>query len=212
MGSMSRFAGSPTVQTLAIMLVVFVVQETTKLLGLLRFSQVLFVLGPMFPVRPWSLVTSIYAHGGPIHLLSNALLLALVGLIVEQSTTRFRYHAFFITTGALAGISEVIVSGLIGQSTGVLGASGAILALLGYLIAGNSVSGSILDRLKLQRHTQVAVFTVLAIVVTIVTSAPGVALIAHFTGFLLGLLAGRAGVLEVNESRERTQVTSGPHG
>lgn len=209
---MSRLAGSPTVQTLAVMTAVFVVQELTKFIGLLKLSQFLFVLGPTFPVRPWSLVTSIYAHGSIPHLLSNALLLVLVGLIVEQSTTRFRYHAFFITTGALAGLSEVIVSGLVGHSTGVLGASGAILALLGYLVAGNPVSSSILDKFKLGRRVQLAIFAVLAIVVTLLTSAPGVALIAHFTGFLLGLLAGRAGVLDVREPRDRTQVTSGPHG
>jgi membrane associated rhomboid family serine protease len=209
---MGRLTGSPTVQTLAIMLVVFIVNEATKLLGLLGLSQFLFVLGPTFPVRPWSLVTSIYAHAGPAHLLSNALLLALVGLIVEQSTTRFRYHAFFITTGALAGVSEVVISGFVGQPTGVLGASGAIFALLGYLIAGNPVSSSMLDRLKLGRRAQLAIFAVLAVVVTLLTSAPGVALVAHFTGFLLGLLAGRIGLLAVGEPQDRTQVTSRPPG
>jgi membrane associated rhomboid family serine protease len=209
---MGRLTGSPTVQTLAIMLVVFIVNEATKLLGLLGLSRFLFVLGPTFPVRPWSLVTSIYAHAGPAHLLSNALLLALVGLIVEQSTTRFRYHAFFITTGALAGVSEVITSGFIGRSAGVLGASGAIFALLGYLIAGNPVSSSMLDRLKLGRRAQLAIFAVLAVVVTLLTSAPGVALVAHFTGFLLGLLAGRTGLLAVGEPQDRTQVTSRPPG
>jgi membrane associated rhomboid family serine protease len=209
---MGRLTGSPTVQTLIIMLVVFVVNEATKLLGLLGLSQFLFVLGPTFPVRPWSLVTSIYAHAGPAHLLSNALLLALVGLIVEQSTTRFRYHAFFITTGALAGVSEVVISGFVGRPTGVLGASGAIFALLGYLIAGNPVSSSMLDRLKLGRRAQLAIFAVLAVVVTLLTSAPGVALVAHFTGFLLGLLAGRIGLLAVGEPQDRTQVTSRPPG
>jgi membrane associated rhomboid family serine protease len=209
---MGRLTESPTVQTLIIMLVVFIVNEATKLLGLLSLSRFLFVLGPTFPVRPWSLVTSIYAHAGPAHLLSNALLLALVGLIVEQSTTRFRYHAFFITTGALAGVSEVVISGFVGRPTGVLGASGAIFALLGYLIAGNPVSSSMLDRLKLGRRAQLAIFAVLAVVVTLLTSAPGVALVAHFTGFLLGLLAGRIGLLAVGEPQDRTQVTSRPPG
>ena len=38
-------------------------------------------------------------------------------------------------------------------------------------------------------------FAVLAAVVTLATAAPGVALVAHFTGFLVGLLAGRARLL-----------------
>ncbi|HET7325178.1 MAG TPA: rhomboid family intramembrane serine protease [Halococcus sp.] len=201
---MGRLAGSPTVQTLSVMVVVFVFQQATALVGLMGFF---FVLGPTFPLRPWSLVTSIYAHGGALHLLSNALMLALVGLIIEQSTTRVRYHAFFITTGVLSGLAQVILTG--GR---VLGASAAIFALLGYLVASNAVSSSVLDRLRLSQRAQLAVFAVLAVVVTLFTGAPGVALVAHFTGFLLGLLTGRLGVLEVREPRDRTQVTSGPPG
>jgi membrane associated rhomboid family serine protease len=205
---MGRLTGSPTVQTLVVMLAVFVVNEATKLVGLLGLSQFLFVLGPTFPVRPWSLVTSVYAHAGPAHLLSNAVMLALVGLMVEQSTNRLRYHAFFITTGVLSGLSQVILI----PGSRVLGASGAIFALLGYLVAGNPVSSSVLDTLRLGRRAQVAIFAVLAVVVTFLTGAPGVALVAHFTGFLLGLIAGRTGVLAVREPRDRTQVTSGPPG
>lgn len=204
---MGRLAGSPTVQTLAIMAVVFVVNEATKLLGLLGLSQFLFVLGPTFPVRPWSLITSVYAHAGPAHLVSNAIMLALVGLIVERSTTWLRYHVFFITTGVLAGLAQVMLTG-----RGVLGASGAIFALLGYVVAGNPVSGSVLDVLRLGRRAQIVLFAVLAIVITVLTGAPGVALVAHFTGFLLGLLAGRMGLLAVDEPRDRTQVTSRPPG
>jgi hypothetical protein len=38
---------------------------------------------------------------------------------------------------------------------------------------------------------------VLAGGVTLLTAAPGVALVAHFSGFALGLLAGRARLLRV---------------
>ena len=205
---MGRLAGSPTVQTLAIMAVVFVVNEATKLLGLLGLSQFLFVLGPTFPLRPWSLMTSVYAHAGPAHLVGNAIMLVLVGLIVERSTTWFRYHVFFVTTGVLAGLAQVLLL----PGSRVLGASGAIFALLGYVVTGNPVSGSVLDVLRLSRRVQIALFAVLAVVVTVLTGAPGVALVAHFTGFLLGLLAGRMGLLAVGEPRDRTQVTSGPPG
>lgn len=195
-------------QTLLVMLVVFVVNEATKLVGLLGLSQFLFVLGPTFPVRPWSLVTSVYAHAGPAHLLSNALMLALVGLMVEPFTSRLRYHTFFITTGMLSGLAQVLLL----PGSRVLGASGAIFAFLGYLVAGNPVSNSLLDGFRLSQRAQLAVFAVLAVVVTVLTGAPGVALLAHFTGFLLGLLAGRARILRVREPRDRTQVTSGPPG
>jgi membrane associated rhomboid family serine protease len=203
---MGRLAGSPTVQTLAIMAVVFVVQALLRPFRILHTT--VFVLGPTFPVRPWSLVTSVYAHANLTHLVSNAVMLALVGLIVERSTTWFRYHVFFITTGVLAGLAQVIVL----PGSRVLGASGAIFALLGYVAAGNRVSGSVLDVLRLGRRAQITLFAALAVVVTVVTGSPGVALLAHFTGFLLGLLAGRMGLLAAGEPRDRTQVTSEPPG
>ncbi|WP_049902683.1 rhomboid family intramembrane serine protease [Halococcus agarilyticus] len=203
---MGRLAGSPTVQTLAIMAVVFAVQTLLRPFRILHTT--LFVLGPTFPVRPWSLVTSVYAHGSLEHLIGNAVMLALVGLIVERSTTGFRYHAFFITTGVLAGLAQVIFL----PGSRVLGASGAIFALLGYVAASNRVSGSVLDVLRLGRRAQIAIFVVLAVVVTVLTGSLQVALVAHFTGFLLGLLAGRMGLLAVGEPRDRTQVTSGPPG
>lgn len=202
---MGRLAESPTVQTLVIMLGVFVVQQVAALVGLMGF---LFVLGPTFPLRPWSLVTSVYAHGGLPHLLSNALMLALVGLVVESFTSSVRYHAFFITTGVLSGLAQVLLL----PGSQVLGASGAIFAFLGYLVAGNPVSSSVLDSLRLSGRAQLAIFAALAVVVTALTGAPGIALVAHFTGFLLGLLAGRMGMLRVRDPRGQTQVTSGPPG
>lgn len=186
--------GSPTVETLVVFATVFAVQAVTSLLGLMAF---LFVLAPPVAIRPWTLVTSVYAHGGIGHLLANSLALLVFGLLVERRTTRVRFHAFFVATGVLAGVAQIILGGVVGPPRGVLGASGAIFALLGYLLAGNVVSATLLDRIRLSARAQFLVFALLAAVVTLATGAPGVALIAHFTGLVLGLLAGRADVLDV---------------
>ncbi|EMA53977.1 rhomboid family intramembrane serine protease [Halococcus thailandensis] len=202
---MARLGGSPTVQTLAVMAVVFLGQQVAGLIGAMGFF---FVLGPTVPLRPWTLLTSIYAHGSLPHLLGNAAMLVLVGLIVESFTSTARYHAFFVATGALSGLAQITLL----PGSRVLGASGAIFAFLGYLVAANPVSSSVLDVLRLRRRTQLALFALLAVVVTLLTGAPGVALVAHFTGFLLGLLAGRLGVLGTSRRRGQTQHTSGPPG
>lgn len=179
---------SPTFETLVLMGVTFLLQRAAALVGL---ATTLFVLTPAFPAVPWTVVTSVYAHAGLLHLLSNAVTLALVGLLVEQSTTRPRFHAFFVATGALSGLAQVTLT-----SGGVLGASGAVFALIGYLLTANPVSAALFDRVRLSRRVQFALFAVLAAVVTLATGAPGVALVAHFTGFGLGLLAGRVRLLE----------------
>ncbi|MFC6905214.1 rhomboid family intramembrane serine protease [Halalkalicoccus tibetensis] len=196
---MSR-RGNPTIETLFVMGIVFLLQTAVDIVGLMTF---LFVLAPPVDVRPWTLVTSVYAHGGLGHLLSNALALLIFGLLVERRTSRARFHAFFVTTGMLAGVAQITLGGLAGPAQGVLGASGAIFALMGYVLAGNVVSATLLDRVRLSRRMQFVLAVVLAAVVTLATGAPGVALIAHFTGLVLGLVAGRAGLLDVRNGSHK---------
>ena len=181
---------SPTLETLAVFAVVFVVQQLVQMVSRqLMFG--LFVLAPPIEVRPWTLLASVYAHAGLGHLLSNALVLVLVGFAVERVTTRWRFHAFFAGVGIAAGVAQVGVSGLVGPGSAVLGASGAVFGLLGYLLTGNPMTDAVLGWLPLSGRARIVLLLVLASGVTLLTAAPGVALVAHFTGFVLGLLAGR---------------------
>lgn len=148
--------------------------------------------------RPWTLVTSVYAHGGVGHLLANAVALAVVGIPLERVTTRFRFHAFVLATGALAGLSEVAVGALLGGSVAVIGASGAVLALYGYALTGNALAGGLLSRLDLGPRGAIVGLVAVALLVTLITAGPGVALVAHFTGFALGVVAGRRRVLHAD--------------
>ena len=196
---MSSLPRSPTLETLAAFAVVYVFQRLTALAGIAAF---LFVLSAPVTVAPWTVVTSVYAHANLTHLLGNAIALAIVGPLVARRTTRLRFHLFFVTTGAAAGIAEVWFGGLLGARA-VLGASGAVFALLGYLLAGNRVSAALFDRIQVSPRLQLAVFVVVAVVVTIATGGPGVALVAHFTGFVLGLIAGRLRLLSVTDRNRR---------
>jgi len=188
--------GSPTVQTLTIFLVVFAAQSLVGLLSE-RLAFGLFVLAPPISVRPWTLLVSVYAHAGLTHLVSNAVVLLLVGFAVERVTTAWRYHVFFASVGMVAGLSQVVASGVFGRPSAVLGASGAVFGLVGYLLAGNPVTDAVLGWLPLSGRARIALLLILAAGVTMLTAAPGVALVAHFSGFALGLLAGRARVLRV---------------
>ncbi len=186
--------GSPTVQTLAVFLVVFAVQQAVGFVSQ-RLAFGLFVLAPPISVRPWTLLASVYAHASVPHLVSNAVVLLLVGFAVERVTTAWRYHVFFAGVGMAAGLAQVVVSGLVGGATAVLGASGAVFGLVGYLLAGNPVTDTVLRWLPLSGRARIALLLVLAVGVTMLTAGPGVALVAHFAGFALGLLAGRVRLL-----------------
>lgn len=183
---------SPTLTTLALFVVVLLLQSVASVGGALAG---LFVLSPPITARPWTLVTSVYAHAGVGHLLANAVALLLPGLLLERQTTAVRFHAFFVTAGALSGVAEVTIGSLVGTPTGVLGASGAVLAVIGYVVAGNRLTDAAVGGIAVPERVKVAVLAVVAIAVTLATGAPGVALIAHFTGLFAGLFAGRAHLL-----------------
>jgi membrane associated rhomboid family serine protease len=202
---MARATWSPVLETLALFLIVFALQGLAYVIGAAGLMTGLFVLSPPIEARPWTIVTSVYAHGSLGHLVSNSVGLIVFGWPIARVTTRLRFHTFFVVTGALAGISQVVVAG--GAEVGVLGASGAVFGLMGYLIAGNRLSDGIAGLIEVPTWLTAVVFLVLAAVITIATAAPGVALIAHFTGFLLGLIAGRAGALKPRSSRKADEQT-----
>jgi len=182
-----------TLETLGIVLLVGAVQAVLGVVGLAG----LFALSTPLSVAPWTVITGVYAHGSVGHLLANALALLAVGPLVERRTTRARFHAFVVTTGALAGVAQVTVGGLLGPPAAVLGISGAVFALGGYLLAGNVVSATLFDRLRLSPRAQFLLFGLVAVALTATTAAPGVALVAHATGAFCGLVAGRVGLLDV---------------
>ncbi|TYL38177.1 rhomboid family intramembrane serine protease [Natronococcus pandeyae] len=205
-------SGGPLIDLLVIFVVVYVLQAVAAAAGAMIG---LFVLAPPLADNPWTIVTSVYAHAGLGHLLSNSVALVLFGWPVARATTRLRFHTFVLLTGALAGVSQIVLTGVFASlpfmgvtpTEGVLGASGAVFALLGYLIASNRLSSVIASVVDVPRWVTWAIFFVLAVIVTLATAQPGVALIAHFSGFLVGLLAGRAGVLETRSQRSRNAST-----
>lgn len=186
-----RWPRSPTVDLLGVFAAVFVAQRVGGVVGIEIGS---FALAAPF-ARPWTLVTSVYAHASVAHLLANAVALVVVGFALEQFTTRARFHGFVLVTGALAGLAQVLVGRLVGQPTAVLGASGAILALYGYVLAGNPLTGGVLARVDVGYRGRFLLLLLVAVVVTVATAGPGVAIVAHFAGVVLGAVAGRLHVL-----------------
>ncbi|WP_415378987.1 rhomboid family intramembrane serine protease [Halosimplex sp. TS25] len=182
---------SPTLTLVGVIVVVFLVQRAVAFLQL----PLAFALSAPVGRQPWTVVTSVYAHVSVGHLVANVVVLVLVGLYLERQTSRLRFHAFFLATGALSGLTQVWVSDLVGPGVAVLGASGGIAGLVGYLLAGNRMSDTILDRTPLSPRAQLVIFVVVAGGITVATAGRGVALVAHFTGLLIGLLAGRAHLL-----------------
>lgn len=198
---MARASGGAVFELLAVFVLVYALQLVSAFAGLVGS---LFVLSPPVSEHPWTVVTSIYAHNGLGHLVSNGIALLIFGWPVARATTRVRFHLFVIVSGSLAGLTQILVTDV----AGVLGASGAVFALLGYLLAGNRLSSSLASLVEIPTWLALTVFVIIAAIVTLATASPGVALIAHFIGLMVGLLAGRIGVLDPG-SRRRASPASG---
>jgi membrane associated rhomboid family serine protease len=79
-----------------------------------------------------TLFTSMFMHGGLLHIAGNMLFLFIFGDNVEDAMGHARYLIFYLLCGMLAGLSHVVSTFFLGQSLLIpsLGASGAISAVL----------------------------------------------------------------------------------
>jgi membrane associated rhomboid family serine protease len=76
-----------------------------------------------------TIITSMFMHGGWLHIIFNMLFLWIFGNNVEDSMGRVRYTLFYLLGGIAAGVTQVAVSP--DSQTPLVGASGAIAAVLG---------------------------------------------------------------------------------
>jgi len=79
-----------------------------------------------------TLFTSMFLHGGLLHLGGNMLFLYIFGDNVEDAMGHAGYLVFYLLCGMLAGLSHVFSTALLGQNLLIpsLGASGAISGVL----------------------------------------------------------------------------------
>ena len=79
--------------------------------------------------RPWTPVTSMFLHRDPLQFGANMLMLWLCGENLEDRTGRARMVAFYLLSGALAGLAHAAAHAA--SWTPAVGASGAVAGVLG---------------------------------------------------------------------------------
>jgi membrane associated rhomboid family serine protease len=86
---------------------------------------------PPATLIPWwaTLVTSLFVHGGWLHLAFNMLYLWIFGNNVEDVMGRSRFIAFYLVCGMVATTAQVLVDPR--SVVPIIGASGAIAGVLG---------------------------------------------------------------------------------
>jgi hypothetical protein len=139
-GFLGYFRGNVSYLLLAIMVIVYVLEFVVLFtLGGSAFRDI-FVLTSQNPLYVWTWVTSVFSHSPATfwHIFGNGIVLFFFGPVVEQRIGSRRFTALFLITGMAAGLAQIAFGLLIGNPvSGVLGASGAIMAILGVLTVLN---------------------------------------------------------------------------
>jgi membrane associated rhomboid family serine protease len=148
-----------------------------------------FDLGALFPPaiaqggQYWRLITVMFLHANLLHIALNGYALWLFGRFVEDTFGRVRFLAIYFVTGFLAAATSYTF-GPVAQ-LGV-GASGAIVGLLGAFIAYNFRR----RHMTLARGNLRWALMIIALNVLIGSAFNGIDNWAHGGGLVAGLLAG----------------------
>lgn len=115
---------------------VYVLQLLTIFAFGSELHNTLFVLEPNNITHVWTWFTSMFAHSPFMlfHIIGNGIILVFFGGMVEKLIGSRDYALLFITAGVVAGLGQALLGIAFGDpSIGILGASGALLAVLGVL-------------------------------------------------------------------------------
>ena len=145
-----------------------------------------------------TLLTSMFMHGGFMHLLGNLLYLHIFGDNIENLMGHLRYLIFYLVCGVLASLAHVFVSAALDADLLVpsLGASGAISGVLGgyFLLFPKRRVRVLIFRMVTQVPALVAIGVWFAFQLISSLgmfsggSGGGVAYGAHIGGFIAGLV------------------------
>lgn len=84
----------------------------------------------IFKKNPWTVVTYMFLHAGFLHLLFNMIVLHFAGRLFSTFFTERQLFAVYILGGIFSGLAYVVIYSLIGNSSVLVGASGAAMAVL----------------------------------------------------------------------------------
>ncbi|MBI5902594.1 MAG: rhomboid family intramembrane serine protease [Deltaproteobacteria bacterium] len=154
---------------------------------------------------PFTILTSMFVHGGLFHIAGNMLFLWIFGDNVEDTLGHFRFVIFYLFTGTAASLTHIIMEPA--STVPMIGASGAIAGVLGaYFILFPKANIKTLIFLfffvsvvRIPAVVFLGFWFVLQLLSSGAAGAGGIAWYAHIGGFIAGaatvllLRPGRAG-------------------
>jgi membrane associated rhomboid family serine protease len=146
------------------------------------FTETFMLISQDVLSRPWILITSMFLHADPMHLILNMYVLLMFGSLIEQKIGTKRFLIVYFVSGFLASLLSTPFY------RAALGASGAIMGILGVTIV-------LLPHLKvllffvipMSLRTAGILFVIIELLGALGIGIPGIANVAHLVGLFCGL-------------------------
>ena len=132
--------------------------------------------------QPWTIISSMFVHGGFWHILVNMISLYFLGSFLFRAVGERSFLAVFFLGGLAGNFLFVLLANPF--TTGV-GASGAIFALAGALVVMVPRVPVLIFPIPIPMPLWVAI-----LIFFLISFLPGIAWQAHLGGLLLGVIAG----------------------
>lgn len=150
----------------------YIVQINVPKGNLLFGLNLYFLIGEFY----WQPLTSIFSHGGIAHLGMNMFVLWQFGNYIERARGAKKFVLLYFITGILTSLFSFLYIFYADMGVNLVGASGAICAILGYVAYFD----------KRQRAT-IVTWILLISVLPILIGLP-IAWYAHFIGLIVGFI------------------------
>ncbi|HET6294945.1 MAG TPA: rhomboid family intramembrane serine protease [Kribbella sp.] len=154
---------------LGLNILVFIAVRT----GSSRVVNELVLVPALVDTEPWRLLTSAFTHVQIFHIFSNLFMLFQVGPPLEQMLGRLRFALLYLLSALGGGVAVWLLGNQFGAT---LGASGAVLGLVGALLVISKARG--LDVTWILAY--VAITAVISFIV------PNISWEGHLGGFIIG--------------------------
>lgn len=141
----------------------------------------------------WQLITAGFLHITPVHIVLNMLSLWWIGKDLERILGRVRFIAVYLVSLFGGGVSVLVFADPFGP---VAGASGAVFGLLGGVLV-------VVLKLKLNPGSVIAT---IAINLVLSVAIPGISVLGHLGGLVVGVLVTAAIIYAPEVNRKYWQA------
>ncbi|MBO4375236.1 MAG: rhomboid family intramembrane serine protease [Lachnospiraceae bacterium] len=130
----------------------------------------------------WRIITAMFLHANIAHLASNMLALFALGSTAERMLGHWRYALTYFLAGIAGNLLTLLWDGFTGRYYFTVGASGAILGILGAILAVSVNKKDGIPGMNVKR-------VILACILMLIPSSGNISMSAHIGGFVGGFVS-----------------------